>query len=119
MRWYIKNEENYVPAKPACIGTSTDPMDKRIWKNVRRKAKLTSNCDKLYWLVLRQCTDHMVAKLESLPEFKKIDRDLNVIKLMKTVKRFSYQFEGTKCHTDLSVSECYRATDHVGSENSR
>jgi hypothetical protein len=68
VRWSIKNKEKYVPAKPAGIGTSTDPTDKRIWDKdideyVRRKAKLTSNCEKLYSLVLGQCTDHMVAKL--------------------------------------------------------
>jgi hypothetical protein len=63
---------------------------------VRRKAKLTINCEKLYSLVLGQCTEHMVAKLDSLPEFKKIERDLDVIKLIKAIKRLSYQFEGTR-----------------------
>jgi hypothetical protein len=94
VRWSIKNEKIYVPTKPAGIGASTDPTDKRIWEKdiedyVRRTAKLTINCEKLYSLVLGQRTDHMVAKLESLPEFKKIDRDLDVIKLMKTIKGLS------------------------------
>jgi hypothetical protein len=101
VRWSIKNEEKYVPTKPAGIGASTDPTDKHIWEKeidecVRRKAKLTSNCEKLYSLVLGQCMDHMVAKLESLPEFKKIYRDRDFIKLMKTIKGLSYKFEGTK-----------------------
>jgi hypothetical protein len=101
VRWSIKNEETYLPTKPAGIGASTDPTDKRIWEKeideyVRRKAKLTSNCEKLYSLVLGKCTDHMVAKLESLPEIKNIDCDLDVIKLIKTIKGLSYQFEGTK-----------------------
>jgi hypothetical protein len=36
----------------------------------------------------------MVAKLESLDEFKEIERHLDVIKLMKAIKGVSYQFEG-------------------------
>jgi hypothetical protein len=101
VRWTIKNEEKYVPTKPVSIGTSTDPTDKRIWEKeideyARRKAKLTINCEKLYSLLLGQCTEHMAAKLASLPEFKKIDRALDVIKLINAIKRLSYQFEGTR-----------------------
>jgi hypothetical protein len=58
------------------------------------------NCEKLYLLILGQCTEHMVAKLESLSDFKKIDRDLDVIKLIKAITLLSYQFEGKKYHLE-------------------
>jgi hypothetical protein len=38
----------------------------------------------------------MVAKLESLDDFKEIERVLDVIKLMEAIKGVSYQFEGQK-----------------------
>jgi hypothetical protein len=91
MRWSIKNKAKFVPLKPTDIGTLTDPTDKRVWEKeideyVRRKAKLTVNCEKLYLLILGQCAEHMLAKLELLSEFKKIDHDLDVIKLTKAIK---------------------------------
>jgi hypothetical protein len=101
IRWSIKNEKKYVPTKPADVGTTATTTDKRIWEKeidayVRRKAKLTANCEKLYSLILGQCTEHMVSKLESLNDFKEIERALDVIKLMKAIKGVSYQFEGQK-----------------------
>jgi hypothetical protein len=101
MRWSIKNETKFVPTKPTGIGASTDPTEKRIWekeidKYVRCNAKLTVNCKKLYSLIFGQYTDHMMATLESLSDFKKIDHNLDVIKLMKAITGLSYQFEGQK-----------------------
>jgi hypothetical protein len=101
IRWSIKNEKKYVPTKPDDVGTTARATDKRIWEKnidayVRRKAKLTANCEKLYSLILGQCTEHMVSKLESLDGFKEIERALDVIKLMKAIKGVSYQFEGQK-----------------------
>jgi hypothetical protein len=82
-------------------GCSSNGYRQKIWEKeideyVRRKAKLTANCEKLYSLILGQCTEHMVAKLESLDDFKEIERGLDVIKLMKAIKGVSYQFEGQK-----------------------
>jgi hypothetical protein len=90
-----------VPIKPNDVGTTATTTDKRIWEEeideyVRRKSKLTVNCEKLYSLILGQCAEHMVAKLESLDDFKEIERGLDVIKLMKAIKGVSYQFEGQK-----------------------
>jgi hypothetical protein len=42
----------------------------------------------------------MVAKLESLSDFKKIDGELDVIKLMKAIKGLYYQIEGQKYHPE-------------------
>jgi hypothetical protein len=67
---------------------------------VHHKAKLTANCEKLYSLVPRKYTNYVVAKLESLDEFKEIERDLDVIKLMKAIKGLSYQLEGQKNHPE-------------------
>jgi hypothetical protein len=83
------------------MGATATATEKQIWEKeideyVRRKAKLTANCEKLYSLILGQCTEHMVAKLESLDDFKEIERGLDVIKLMKAIKGVSYQFEGQK-----------------------
>jgi hypothetical protein len=77
IRWSIKNEKKYVPIKPANVGVTAKATDKRIWEKeidayVRRKSKLTANCEKLYSLILGQCTEHMVSKLESLDDFKEI-----------------------------------------------
>jgi hypothetical protein len=43
----------------------------------------------------------MVAKLESLDDFKEIERGLDVIKLMKEIKGISYQFEGQKYQDEV------------------
>jgi hypothetical protein len=99
IRWSIKNEKKYEPTKPNDVGATATATDKRIWEKeideyVRRKAKLTAKCAKLYSLILGQCIEHMVAKLESLDDFKEIERRLDVIKLMKAIKGVSYQFEG-------------------------
>jgi hypothetical protein len=76
--WSIKNEKNYEPTKPNGVGATSTATDKRIWEKeideyARRKVKLTANCEKLYSLILGQCTEHMVAKLESLDDFKEIE----------------------------------------------
>jgi hypothetical protein len=86
-----QEQDEICTSKATDIGASTDPTDKRIWEKeideyTRRKAKLTVNCEKLYLLILGQCTEHMVAKLESLSDFKKIDLCLDLIKLMKAIK---------------------------------
>jgi hypothetical protein len=112
-RWPIKNKEIYMPTRPMDVGTTATATDKRIWEKkvdeyVIRKAKLTLNCKKLYSLVLGKCTDHMVAKIESLAEFKGIEHDLGVIKLMKAIKGLSYQFEGQKYHPEALHQEMKR-----------
>jgi hypothetical protein len=100
-----QEQDEICTSKATDIGASTDPTDKRIWEKeideyTRRKAKLTVNCEKLYLLILGQCTEHMVAKLESLSDFKKIDLCLDLIKLMKAIKWLLYQFEGQKYHPE-------------------
>jgi hypothetical protein len=100
-RWSIKNEKKYVPIKPNDVGTTATATNKRIWEKeideyVRRKAKLTVNCEKLYSLILGQCTEHKVVKLESLNDFKEIERCIDVIKFMKSIKGVLYQFEEHK-----------------------
>jgi hypothetical protein len=112
IRWSIKNEKKYVTIKPADVGTTATATDKRIWEKeideyVQRKAKLTSNCKKLYALILGQCTEHIISKLESLDDFKEIERALDVIKLMKAIKGVLYQFEGQK-YEDEALHEAMK-----------
>jgi hypothetical protein len=94
--------------------------DKRIWEkeideNVRRKTKLTANCEKLYSLIIGQCTEHMVSKLESLDDFKEIELALDVIKLMKAIKGISYQFDGQTYEDDAlrqAMKRSYLFNEH-------
>jgi hypothetical protein len=60
----------------------------------------SANCKKLYSLILVQCTEHMVSKLESLDDFKEIEIALDVIKLMKAIKGISYRFDGQTYEDD-------------------
>jgi hypothetical protein len=105
VRWSIKNEKKCVPIKPADVEATATATDKRLWEKeideyVRRKAKLTANCEKLYSLILGQCTEHMVSKLEYLDDFKEIERALDVITLMKAIKGIAYQFDGQTYEDD-------------------
>jgi hypothetical protein len=69
---------------------------------------LTANGEKLYSLILVQCTEHMFATLESLDDFKEIKRGLDVIKLMKAIKGVTYQFEGQKYQDEALHQEMKR-----------
>jgi hypothetical protein len=88
-RWSMKNDEKFAPTKPANIDEKATATDKRMWKKeideyVRWNAKLSINCEKLYSRILGQCTYYLLTKIESLDEFKGVERNFYVIKLMKT-----------------------------------
>jgi hypothetical protein len=101
--WSIKNGETSVPTKHADVDEKTTATDKRIWEKdideyVRRKVNLTVNRKKIYSLILGQCTDYLKAKLEWLDQFKVIERNFDVIKLIKALKSLSYHIESHIYH---------------------
>jgi hypothetical protein len=65
---------------------------------MRRKTKLTVNCEMIYSPILDQCTDYLLAKPESLEKIKGIEHNFDVKNLMKAINSISYQIEGQKYH---------------------
>jgi hypothetical protein len=83
IRWSLEHEEEFVVPKPISLGTNDDAIDKRICEKeideyVKRTAKHGDNCRKLFSLILRQCTDYLKSKLESLSKFPAMKEDSDV-----------------------------------------
>jgi hypothetical protein len=94
-----------VPPKPKNIDiATTNATSKRIWEKrvdeyVKRDVRLTENCKKLYSLILRQCTEYMKSKLESLLDYDVFNDTVDVVALIKAIKGLTYQFESQRYHS--------------------
>jgi hypothetical protein len=69
--------------------------------------------ENVYSLMVGQCTENMVAKLEGLIEYNAIKDNVDVIKLFKAIKSLTYQFEGRRYHAmalDLAIQRSTRCT---------
>jgi hypothetical protein len=61
---------------------------------VKREDKLKENCQSAYSLVIGQCTEYMRAKLAATAGYQDMETKSDLIKLIKTIKGLSFQFEG-------------------------
>jgi hypothetical protein len=73
----------------------------RIWEKevdeyVKRKLYLQENLKTLYSLVLGQCTDVVLAKLEASKTYNVMSEEANSIPLLREIKALVYNFQSQK-----------------------
>jgi hypothetical protein len=83
--------------------TAASATSKRIWERqinelVKRENRLASNCQSDYSLILGQCSEVMVASLQSLKGFKAMNQKFDLLELMKSIKGLIYNFDGQRYH---------------------
>jgi hypothetical protein len=83
--------------------TTASATSKRTWEQhidelVKRYNRLASNCQSAYSLILGQCSDMMVASLQSLKQFKAMHQFFDLLELMKSIKWLFYKFDGQRYH---------------------
>ena len=70
--------------------------DKEVENYVKRVETLVENKKKAYNLVWGQCSEAVQHKLKSIPIYKKMHDDEDVIELLKQLKGVCYKFEQQK-----------------------
>jgi hypothetical protein len=92
MRWTIGNEQKCVITIPSDLdAATTTSTQQRIWEThineyVKRDIKMNENCEKLYSLILGQCTEYIGAKFESVKYYEMMMNTFDVITLIKSIK---------------------------------
>ena len=76
-------------------------MATRIWDYeykayMDRTTTLRTNCEKLFSLLLGQCTPAMRSKLESREDWKAMKASYLVVNLLVALRDVTYKFEGHK-----------------------
>ena len=78
-----------------------------IWKRqiemyVKRQEKLEDNLRQAFTLVIGQCTEVMINKLEALNEYKRIKADCDVLALLDQMKSLTFKYEEQKyCYSSV------------------
>jgi hypothetical protein len=101
----IKHEEKFTVPKPGDIDIRTvSATEKRIWEKhvdeyVKRDVRFERNSEKLYSLIIGQCTEYMKSKLESLVDYDSFADTFDVVPLIEAIKGLTYQFESQWYHS--------------------
>jgi hypothetical protein len=87
-----------MPSDPPVI---TSRIVTRIWgkevdEYAKRKMYLQENLKTLYSLVLGQCTDVVLAKLEARDTYNEMPDEADSIKLLKEIRALVYNFQSQK-----------------------
>ena len=98
----VEDSQIYVipmPTEPPGYGTDAADktqsliFEKKIARYIIREETLQDNLAKTFSLIWGQCTDSLKAKLESVPDWKRIHREKDALTLIKEVKNIIYKFE--------------------------
>jgi hypothetical protein len=99
IRLTVTNLELYVIPMPQDLPTTPEPsaLTKKIWdeqvkRYVERDSYLTDNVKTLFAIVIGQCTEVMIAKLEALPNYDDIVEDGDGVELLKMIKNLTFNF---------------------------
>jgi hypothetical protein len=60
------------------------------------QGQFDSECKKLYAVIIGQCTEYMMAKLNGIPSFKTIHTEKDSLALLKVIKGLIFRFNGKK-----------------------
>ena len=87
-----------MPSDPPVI---TSRIVTRIWgkevdEYAKRKMYLQENVKTLYSLVLGQCTDVVLAKLEASDTYNEMSEEADSMKLLKEIRALVYNFQSQK-----------------------
>ena len=98
LRHVIKYLEMPKIKKPDNPSNEKDPFEMEIWKRevdayVKSKDLLHNSMGKLYVTVWSQCSEAMRSKVRGTSAYTDMDKDLDVIKLLKTIKGVSMHFD--------------------------
>ena len=91
MQFVIKNLEMPKFTMPVDPPVGASETEKRIWEKkcdsyAKREEALEQNMQRLYTLVMGQCTEYMRSVLHRLPSFQEIDETLDGLRLLKVMK---------------------------------
>jgi hypothetical protein len=75
---------------------------------VKRDVRLTENCEKLYSLIVGQCTEYMTSKLEILLDYDLFNDAVDVVALIKAIEGLTYQFESQRYHSQALHKAIHR-----------
>jgi hypothetical protein len=98
--------------KPSDPTEAASKTDMAIWSSeistyVKRKAAMEEGLEKVFPLILGQCTDSMRVKLEGGNAYKQISKDFDTIALLKMIKNTVYKFQSQR-HPALSIHHAKR-----------
>jgi hypothetical protein len=95
-----------MPSDPPATAsrTVTRIWEKEVDEYVKRKTCLQENLKTLYSLVLGQCTDVVLAKLEASDTYNKMLEEADSIKLLKEIRALVYNFQSQK-HAPQALHE--------------
>ncbi|KAL3935506.1 MAG: hypothetical protein SGARI_002947, partial [Bacillariaceae sp.] len=100
------------PAPPGYGTEKVNAADKFVWEAelkdiLRDRKELTRQIAQLYSLVVGQCSEPMVARIEAHPDYKKTSDDRNDIGLLRIVRSICYDFQDHK-YSAQSIFEAKR-----------
>ena len=86
---------------PPPLADDANKMAEKIWDleykaYMARSTRLRTNCEKLFSLLLGQCTPAMKAKLESRATWEAMKDDYKVVDLLEAIREVTYKYEGHK-----------------------
>jgi hypothetical protein len=87
-----------MPDDPPTVAsrTVTGVWEKEVDEWAKRKMYLKQNLKTLYSLVLGQCTDVVLAKLEASNTYTKMLEEADLMKLLKEIRALVYNFQSQK-----------------------
>ena len=104
----LENKEQIQLVKPTLSEDADpdDPVEKIILQEevklyIKRARLLKTNINKAYSLIIGQCTDTLIAKLEERSDFGKVKKDMDAIGLIKIIDQIMARHEDTRydCET--------------------
>ena len=91
-----------MPDAPKDYGTDkVDPTDKCVWElevkeAIKDKKEVGELMQKLYALVIGQCTDDMLTQTKSHKDYKSVSSRMNGVEVLKIIRAICYSFEDQK-----------------------
>ena len=126
VRLAIENLDLPTLNEPAAPTGTVDDYQKMKWQAqvkiyLSRVAQLESNMRKLYSVIIGQCSESMINKLESSDEFRTISASSDSIALLKAIKKVSFHHESQKfgphaLHDAMTMFYTCRQSEHTSTE---
>eukprot|EP00957_Ditylum_brightwellii_P048016 3646081-Ditylum_brightwellii.AAC.2 len=66
-------------------------LNKEIDQYIKHREAYQENKTKMFTVIISQCTDLIISKLESYPSWTNIEDESNVLELLTTIKRIAYK----------------------------
>ena len=70
---------------------------------IKRRAELQNNIQNMYNIVWGQCTDVLRAKLEGIADYNNMKTNMDVVALIKAIKKNRFQIRGPTLRTCITL----------------